>query len=374
MFMDIKTWLGEITVHRIARRSAIIKIGKEGQCMDEIKDFIEEMPKVELHVHLEGSVQSGTLLKLAKRYNVALPAENKEGLQKWYSFRDFNHFLKIYMTISSCLRAANDIELIAREFLKGQAAQNIVYSEVTFTPYNQYFNNELGFHEQIDAVNRARVWGESELGVRMGIIMDIPRMVSPREGDLIANWAIERYGEGIIALGLGGPEVGNPPQKFQSAFDRVREAGIPCILHAGETDGPISIWNAIKVADSKRLGHGVRAIEDAKLVDYLRDKQIPLEVCPSSNICLKVFPSLSKHSLPQLLEYGLFVTINSDDPPMFNTTLTNEFLAGQQTWKWTREMVEGFAFNAVNASLLPDDEKEIIQRKFEREFERLTWF
>jgi adenosine deaminase len=245
--------------------------------MTSIEHFITKMPKVELHVHLEGSVRPETLLKLADRHHVSLPADDVAGLRKWYTFRDFDHFIEIYMTISSCLRTAEDIELIAREFLIGQAEQNILYSEVTFTPFNQYINNRLGFHEQIDAVNRARAWAETELGVRMGIIMDIPRIVSPEDGLTVADWAIERYGDGLIALGLGGPEIGNPPEKYQAAFDRVRAAGIPCILHAGETDGPSSIWSAIRVADTKRIGHGVRAVEDPELVPICAPRRYRLK-------------------------------------------------------------------------------------------------
>jgi adenosine deaminase len=329
------------------------------------------MPKVELHVHLEGSVRPETLLKLADRHHVSLPADDVAGLRKWYTFRDFDHFIEIYMTISSCLRTAEDIELIAREFLIGQAEQNILYSEVTFTPFNQYINNRLGFHEQIDAVNRARAWAETELGVRMGIIMDIPRIVSPEDGLTVADWAIERYGDGLIALGLGGPEIGNPPEKYQAAFDRVRAAGIPCILHAGETDGPSSIWSAIRVADTKRIGHGVRAVEDPELVAYLRASQIPLEVCPTSNICLKVYPSLSEHSLPELISQGLYVTINSDDPPMFNTTLTKEYMAVSQIYGWRADFIQQLMLNAVRVTLLPEYEKKSMLRDFSAQFERL---
>ena len=337
-----------------------------------IEEFVIKMPKVELHVHLEGSVRPGTLLKLAKRHHVALPAEDVNGLHKWYTFRDFNHFIEIYMTISSCLRTAEDIELIAREFLIGQAEQNILYSEVTFTPFNQYMNNRLGFYEQIDAVNRARNWAEKELGVRMGIIMDIPRIISPEDGLTVANWAIERYGDGLIALGLGGPEIDNPPEKYQAAFDRVRAAGIPCILHAGETVGPSSVWSAIRVADTKRIGHGVRAIEDPELITYLRETQIPLEVCPTSNICLKVYPSLEDHSLPVLLEQGLYLTINSDDPPMFNTTLSNEYLVGHKTFGWDSDLIKGLVLKAVKVTLLPEPERLEMQRSFSTEFEHLT--
>ncbi len=336
-----------------------------------LEHFVTKMPKVELHVHLEGSVRPETLLKLAKRHHIALPADDVDGLRKWYTFRDFNHFIEIYMTISSCLRTADDIELIAREFLMGQAEQNILYSEVTFTPFNQYFNNQLGFHEQIDAVNRARAWAEKELGVRMGIIMDIPRIIPPEDGLMIADWAIERYGDGLIALGLGGPEVDNPPEKYRAAFDRVRAAGIPCILHAGETVGPPSIWSAIHVADSRRIGHGVRAIEDPELVAYLRETQIPLEVCPTSNVCLNVYPSWKEHSLPELMAQGLYVTINSDDPPMFNTTLTNEYLVGQRTFGWDEETIQQFVLDAVKVTLLPEKEQTDMLRSFSVAFENL---
>jgi len=338
--------------------------------MKSLETSIRRMPKVELHVHLEGSVQPATLLKLAQKYQVALPAQDASGLRDWYSFRDFDHFIEIYMTVAGCLRSGDDIELIAREFLAGQAEQNILYSEVTFTPHNQFKLNGLGFREQLDAVNRARRWAESALGVRMGIIIDIPRQVPSAEGDTIADWVIGSYGDGVIALGLAGVEAGNPPEKFQSAIDRVRRAGIPCVFHAGETDGPDSIWRAIE-AGSRRIGHGVRAVEDARLMAALRERQIPLEVCPSSNVCLKVFPSWEQHSLPRLIAEGLNITINSDDPPMFNTSLTEEYLRGCRFFGWDMEMVAGLVMNAVNAALLPDADREALRAKFAAEFVRL---
>jgi adenosine deaminase len=337
-----------------------------------IESFISQMPKVELHVHLEGSVRPETLIQLAAKYNVALPAKNLDELKDWYTFKDFDHFIEVYMAISGCFRHADDIELIAREFLIGQAAQNIKYSEVTFTPYSQFVNSGLGFHEQMDAVNRARLWAEKELGVQMAVIVDIPRLISSEEGDIIADWLIERYGDGmLIAMGLGGPEKGHPPIKFKSAFDKVRKAGIPCILHAGETQGPESIWQALEVADSQRIGHGVRAIEDPKLIAHLREKQIPLEVCPTSNICLKVYPSISEHCLPQLLKEGLYITINSDDPPMFNTTLTNEFIQLEKHFGWDSELLEKLTMNAIRASLLTDSRKQEMLTSFQSEFARL---
>jgi adenosine deaminase len=337
-----------------------------------LENFITQMPKVELHVHLEGSVKPETLIKLAQKYDVLLPANNLDELRDWYVFKDFSHFIEVYSTISKCFRQADDIELIAREFLIGQAEQNIRYSEVTFTPYSQYINNGLGFHEQMDAVNRARLWAQKELGVQMAVIVDIPRLVSPKEGELIADWVIERYGDGmLIALGLGGPEKGNPPAKYQAAFDKVRKQGIPCILHAGETEGPESVWQALNVAGSLRLGHGVRAIEDPALVAHLREMQTPLEVCPTSNVCLKVYPSIAEHSLPLLLKEGLYITINSDDPPMFNTTLTNEFIQLQKQFDWDADLIERLTMNALYASLLPSKQKEEMEATFQMEFKKL---
>ncbi len=340
----------------------------DSDTMNNIDEYIRKMPKVELHVHLEGSVRPETLLRLAARHHVSLPAETVEGIRDWYTFRDFNHFVEIYMTISSCLRSADDLELITREFLVGQAKQNVLYSEVTFTPYNQLVNCGIGFHEQLNAVNRAREWGEKELGVRMGMIVDIPREHPPEVGEQVATWVIDRYGDGVIALGLAGPEKGNPPEKFRNAFDRVRKSGIPCILHAGETDGPTSIWNAIEVAAPARIGHGVRAIEDASLVEYLKRAQLPLEVCPSSNVCLGVFPSLAEHCLPQLIASGLRVSINSDDPPMFNTTLAGEYIACAMTFGWEKATLRKLVMSALDITLVPSSERREMRKKFNSDF------
>jgi adenosine deaminase len=341
--------------------------------MNDLQTFIRKMPKVELHVHLEGSVRPETFLKLARHHHIPLPADTIEGLREWYVFRDFDHFIEIYMAISNCLRTPGDIELLTREFLIGQAEQNIVYSEVTFTPYNQLLNCNLGMHEQLDAANRARMWGEKELGVRMGLIVDIPRERSIDVGARIAQFVVDRYGDGIIALGLGGPELGNPASKFRQAFQTAHTSGVPCIVHAGETDGPQSIWDAIEVAKPRRIEHGVRSIEDSRLMAFLKEEQLPLDVCPSSNVCLKVYPSLETHSLPKLLDYGLNVTLNSDDPPMFNTTLTNEFLTCCDQFGWDRALMVRLVLNALNVSLLPEQEKHSVLDNVLRGFSDLGY-
>ncbi len=334
-----------------------------------LKNFIVQMPKVELHVHLEGAIQPATLLKLAKKHKINLPATTVEGLQAWYKFKDFPHFVEVYLTISSCLRTPEDIELITREFLVGQASQNIRYSEVTYTAYTHYKFRNIAFDEQLAAINRARDWAKKEYSIDMALIIDIPRNISPKEGLLVADWVISAKGNGVVALGLGGPEVGYPPELHKDAFEKILKAGLTSIPHAGETVGAESVWGALKDLKASRIGHGVRSLEDPKLVDYLKQHQIPLEVCPTSNVCLQVAASLSQHPLPKLLEAGLYVTINSDDPPMFNTTLTDEFLKITDAFAFNSEQIKQLVLNGVNASLLSNVDKNNLLSSFEKDFQ-----
>jgi adenosine deaminase len=329
------------------------------------------MPKAELHVHLEGAIQPETLLALARRNGVTLPADTVEGLRSWYTFTNFAHFVEIYLAVSACIRSPDDIELIAREFLADQAAQNIRYSEVTYTAFTHYHFKGLPFRDQLAALNRARVWAEHALGVTSGLVIDIPRSISADDGLLVADWAIEGMGDGVVALGLGAAEIGNPPEKFVAAFERARAAGLSSVPHAGETVGPESIWGALRALGAVRIGHGVRCIEDGALVAELRERQIPLEVCPTSNVCLGVAPSIAEHPLPRLIEAGLYVTLNSDDPPMFNTSLTDEYLATARAYSWGAAELEHLALNAVRAALLPETERIELEARLTSEFAQL---
>jgi len=338
-----------------------------------LNTFIRRMPKVELHVHLEGSIQPETLLLLAERNNVTLPSTTVEGLRQWYKFTDFPNFVEIYLAISACICTPEDIEFIAREFLRGQAAQRTMHSEVTFTPFTHYSTNRrIPFEDQLAALSRARQWAARDLGVSVGWVFDIVRNVRPLEHGLtVADWAISGMEHGVVALGLGGIEAGHPPELFQEAFDRARAAGLPAVPHAGETAGPESIWGALRTLKAQRIGHGVRCLEDPELVAELRNRQIPLEVCPTSNVCLGVAPSLAEHPLPRLLDEGLYVTINSDDPPMFNTTLTDEYLRAAQILSCGVETIERLAINTVRASLLPEASRAEMERRFRADFAQL---
>jgi adenosine deaminase len=336
-----------------------------------LHDFIRAMPKVELHVHLEGSTQPEAVLQLANKHGITLPADTVEGIREWYTFRDFPHFIEIYLKISECIRTVEDIEWLGREFLRGQAAQNIRYTEFIYTPYNHFQQKGLSGDEQLNALNRARAWAQQELGIRSTMILDIDRMVRPEEGLWTAELAVRFKDNGVVALGIGGNEVGYPCNLFRTAIDYVRSHGLVCIPHAGETVGPESIWDALAVCDPPRLLHGVRCIEDAALTAELVRRQIPLDACPTSNLCLGVYDSFASHSLPALLDAGLNVTINSDDPPMFNTTLTEEWLRCADAYGWDTALIERLTFNAIRGSRQPAEYRSQMEFELKTEFARL---
>lgn len=317
-------------------------------------DVCQAMPKVELHVHLEGSIRPETVLRLAERHGVSLPADTVEGLAEWYTFRDFPHFVEIYVAVSGCIKTPDDIEFIAREFLVGQAAQNILWSEVTYTATTIERMSGIPWDEQIDALNRAMAWGEKQLGVGMGLIIDIVRGRPMHEAMQTAEWVVNGRDRGVVALGLAGVEGIDQTKPYQEAFDYAISKGMPVVPHAGETQGAFSIWDCLEATKCQRVGHGIRCLEDAELVKELRRRGTVLEVCPSSNVCLTPIPDLASHPVGEMVEMGLAVTINSDDPPMFNTTLSDEFARCSSAFGWDEGMLRGFVRTAAEASLCAD--------------------
>ncbi|CAN5511720.1 adenosine deaminase [soil metagenome] len=328
--------------------------------------FVRAMPKVELHVHLEGSIRPETLLQLAKRNGITLPADSVEGLRGWYVFRDFPHFVEVYVAVSKCIRTADDLGLIAREFLKGQAEQNVLHSELTYTASTIEKYAGVPWSEQAEALRGALAFGREELGVSCKIILDIVRGDPPERGEEVARWAVEAK-DIVGALGLSGEERLEGPEAYAAAIKIAKDGGLAFIPHAGETVGPESIRRCLPY-DPLRIGHGVRAVEDGTLVARLRALGIPLEVCPSSNVCLDVYPSLESHPLPRLLDGGCLVTINSDDPPMFDTSITDEWLRCAEAFDLTPDILYSLTLNAVNASLLTSDEKGKLRKRVQAEW------
>lgn len=335
-----------------------------------LHEFARRMPKVELHVHLEGSIRPATLLQLAERNNVRLPAQDVDELRDFYRFRDFDHFIEIYFTITGCLRAPDDYHLIAYEFGADCARQNVRYAEATFTVTTNMKHTGLDWQTILEGLNAGRAQARAEFGVDWGWVFDISRDY-PETQDRVVEIALAARDRGVVALGLGGTEAEFPPKLFERAFARARQAGLPRVPHAGEMAGPESIWMALDQLHANRLGHGVRCVEDPALVEHLRERQVPLEMCPTSNICLGVYPDYAAHPLRRLWDAGLLVTVNSDDPPMFGADLNHEYEVLVDHFWFSADELEQVSLNGLRASFLPEAEKARLESEFRAQFIQL---
>ena len=334
-------------------------------------EFAQRMPKAELHIHLEGSILPRTLLRLAQRNHVSLPADDEIGLSELYRFRNFEQFLDTYLMITKCLRTTDDYRLIAYEYGSECARQNIRYAEVTFTILTNTSLTGLTWQEILRGLNIGREQARADFGVQWNWVFDIVRNL-PDTQDTVLDIALAARELGVIALGLGGLEAGFPPELFVDTFSRAKTEDLHRVPHAGEIAGPASVWSAIKLLHAERIGHGVRSIEDPVLLDYLRLNSIPLEICPTSNVCLKVYPDYAHHPLRKLWDAGIFLTIGSDDPPMFGTDLNNEYRVLVKDFNFTQSELERISLNAVQASFLNQAEKRKLEQEFHDEFIRLS--
>lgn len=328
--------------------------------------FLARMPKAELHIHLEGSVRPATLLALAKRNGIALPFADEAEIREFYRFRDFNHFLAVYDLICDSIRTPDDLTLMTYELGAAAAEQQIRYMEVTFTTCGR-LRRGLPLDDQLAGIRAGARQAERECGVRMRFIPDIVAENSVEEAWALARWAVARQGDDICALGLAGREIGRDAAALAPVFTYARDAGLPRTLHAGEMAGPESIWDALTTLHADRIGHGVRVIEDPKLLELLYAMQVPLEVCPTSNVRLGLYPDIAAHPVGTLWRSGLFLTVNTDDPPMFDTTLTDEYRALAAVHGFTADDLKDLALNAVRAAFLPAEAKQAMLEAFEAE-------
>lgn len=338
--------------------------------------LIDAMPKAEIHIHLEGAIDPATLLTLAKRHDRldTLPANTVAGLQEWFTFRDFNHFIEIYFAISGLLRTPDDFELIAYECGADMHKQNIRYREATITPYTHINLMDKGvtIDDIFAGLDAGRKRAKQDFGVEMRWVFDIPRNSAFKTGeyngtvaDKTLGYAIAGLEHGVIGFGLGGNEVGAPPEPFAHAFQAAQQTELISVPHAGETMGAQSVWGAIDALGAVRLGHGVRAMEDPKLLEYLHTQQIVLEINPTSNICLHVYRRMAEHPLPHLDKMGLLITVNSDDPPLFNTTLCDEYKAIAREFGYPMVDLARLARNAFSASAAPQPLKAEMLAEFD---------
>lgn len=323
--------------------------------------YLLRIPKVELHVHLEGAMRPAVLLELARRNGSSLPADDEAGLKRWFRFTDFEHFVAVYLACSKALRRPEDFQLLVLDFMAEQAVQNVVYTEAHFTISTHLANGANG-GEVLAALAEAVAEGQERYGVQLRFIPDIVRNVGVEPADVTLEWAIAGRERGIVvALGLSGSEARFSAEPFREHFAEAERHGLRRVAHAGEHAGPESIRAVLDLCGAERIGHGVRAVDDPSLVRELARRQIPLEVCPTSNVCLGVAPDLENHPFDRLYRAGVALSVNADDPAFFGTTLTGEYLRLAQAFGYGPAELARFALAAVRHSFLPDPERRALE-------------
>lgn len=330
----------------------------------DLASFCRELPKIELHVHLEGSIRPRTLLALARRRGVELPADDEAGLARWFRFRDFDHFVEVYLTCSRCLRDPEDFQRVVEDFLAEQARQNALHSEVHFT-IGTHLANGVNGGEVADAIWESIERGERDLGVSMRLVPDIVRNADMTHAEATLEWALEERRHGVVALGLSGSEEW-PTEPFREHFEVAAEEGLHRVAHAGEQAGPESIRAALEVCRPERVGHGLTAVEDAALVEELAGRGIPLEVCPTSNVALGYVGAIEEHPFDRLRRAGVPVSVNSDDPPFFGTTLSEEYRRLAEAFGYDRATLATLARGALEHAFVGPERRAELAARMEK--------
>lgn len=332
----------------------------------ELDMFIVRMPKVELHLHLEGSVTPRTLLELAQRNGVEIPARDVVGVEQLFRYRSFGEFLAVYMALVRAFVYGEDFERLAYELGLMLAEQNVCYAEVMLSPM-QHLLRGMDMYEAIagTAAGFARVERETGLVVRLGL--DYGRQYGPELAWRVLEIAQESVDCGVVAWSIGGNEIGYPPEPFAEVFAAARAAGLRLMAHAGEVVGPPSVWGAVDALRAERLGHGIRSIEDPALVAHLREQGVVLDVCPSSNLRTGAAVSWEQHPLRKLYDAGVKITINTDDPTFFHTTLVDEYRKVVRYFGFNVDELCTLVLNSVRAAFLSPYEQEALLQRVQNE-------
>ncbi|WP_234412146.1 adenosine deaminase [Nocardioides sediminis] len=325
-----------------------------------LTDFIAGLPKAELHVHHVGSASPRIVAELAERHPAAGVPTDPDELREFFAFRDFAHFIEVYLAVVDLVRTPEDVRVLTYEVAREMALeQRLRYAELTCTPYTSVLRG-IPIEAYGEALEDARVAAERDFGLVMRWIYDIPGESGIPAAEATLSYALDHAPDALVGFGLGGPEIGVPRPQFQPHFDAARAAGLRSVPHAGETTGPETVWDAVRLLGAERIGHGTSAVTDPDLLDHLAEAGIVLEVCPTSNVATRAVETLDDHPLRTFVEAGVPVTINSDDPPMFGTTLNGEYAVAAELLDLDEAGVADLARAAVRASFAPEDVRATI--------------
>jgi adenosine deaminase len=326
--------------------------------------FVRQLPKAELHVHIEGTLEPELVFELAARNQVQLPYPDVAALRRAYVFGDLQSFLDIYYANCAVLLCEEDFYDLTMAYLTRASGQGVRHAEIFFDPQT-HTQRGVSLETCCTGIRRALDVGATELGISSGLILCFLRDLS-EDAALETLEQAKPFVQHLAGIGLDSAEVGNPPAKFAEVFRRARDLGLAGVAHAGEEGPPEYIWEALDILQARRIDHGVRCVEDERLVERLATEQIPLTVCPLSNVKLRVFPSMQQHDLPALVARGLLVTINSDDPAYFGGYVADNITAVAEAFDLGREDVAQLARNSFRAAFLADSEKEAYLAEVDR--------
>jgi aminodeoxyfutalosine deaminase len=328
--------------------------------MTELTSFIAGLPKAELHVHHVGSASPRIVAELAARHEGRSPVpSDPAALADYFAFRDFAHFIDVYLSVVDLIRDDEDVRLLTYEVARELARQQVRYAELTITPYSSV-KRGIPAPAFCAAIEDARTSAAKDFGIDLRWCFDIPGELGIPAAEQTLRIALEERPAGLISFGLGGPEIGVPRPQFKPYFDKARAAGLHSAPHAGETTGPETIWDSLRDLGAERIGHGISAVRDPELLAYLAEHRIPLEISPTSNVRTRAVPSIEEHPLPQIVEAGVPVSINSDDPPMFGTTLEEEYAVAARLLGLDERGVASLAKAAVEQSFLSPGGKQAL--------------
>jgi aminodeoxyfutalosine deaminase len=322
----------------------------------DLTDFIAGLPKAELHVHHVGSASARIVGELAERHPGAVPSDPDQ-LRDFFAFRDFAHFVEVYLSVVDLIRTADDIRYLTYEVAREMAeGQRVRYAELTCTPYTSVLRG-IPIEAYTEAIEDARIAAERDFGIVLRWIYDIPGESGMPAADATLSFATNQRVDALVGFGLGGPEIGVSRAQFKPHFDAARRVGLHSVPHAGETTGPETVWDALQILGAERIGHGTSAAEDEKLLAHLAQHRIPLEVCPSSNVATRAVASLEEHPITVFRDAGITLTVNSDDPSMFGTSLNEEYEIAARLLDLDTGGVTDLARTAVRTSFAPEDLK-----------------
>ena len=323
--------------------------------LDNIINFINKVPKAELHLHIEGSLEPELMFKLSKRNKVEIPFKSVEEIKSAYNFKNLDSFLKIYYEGSNVLITEEDFFDLTWEYILRCKNDNIVHTEIFFDPQS-HTERGIEFDVVINGINKALKKANSVFGITSKIIMCFLRHLDEDPCFEVLNQAL-RHKDKIIGVGLDSSEKGNPPQKFKKLFETAIQEGFLTVAHAGEEGPPEYIWDSLNLLKVKRIDHGVQCLRDDKLVETLKQKNIPLTVCPLSNIKLCVFEKLENHNLKKMLDKGLRVMVNSDDPAYFGGYLNKNLIETSKALNLNMADVKVLIQNSFKSSFLDENSK-----------------